>query len=593
MTTSDSLRSDILSGLTEYFSGLGVAAPEIALDTPDHSEHGDITNSSSLKYAKELGRSPVTIAQEGIRFLQEKNIAGIAKIEFAAPGYINIFVDATYLRGVISDIISAGDSYGHNERFSGQKWVIEHTSPNPNKAMHLGHLRNNLIGMGITRLLELSGAEVVCDCIDNNRGIAIAKLMWGFLEHQRKDGAGGHTVEQWHAHKNEWLTPEEAGELPDVFVTNSYVMGEKDFRNNPEIEAKVRQMVVDWENNDPLIRELWKHVLEYSYEGIQRTLKRLGNRWDKVWHEHEHYQEGKDAIEAGLAKHIFVRLEDGAVLTNLEAYNLPDTILLKKDGTSLYITQDIALTTMKKALYKADRLVWVIGPEQALAMKQLFAVCEQLGIGTLSNFTHVSYGYVGLKTDSGFKKMSSRDGTSVMIDDVLDSAKNTIRESRFGSLNPAEAEELSEKLAVAAVKFSLLKIERTQDMAFDISQATEMQGDTGIYVMYTYVRLISILEKAAAEGLKIEPAAIDCAAEVVKKMFLYNVAIAKSAESFSLHHIAQFLLQLCAEFNSWYSKEKILDGSDAQSHKLAVVKALSQIIKNGLAILGIPVVQKM
>lgn len=593
MTISESLRRDIRNNLTEYFSGRGVAAPEIALDTPDHSEHGDITNSSALKYAKELGQSPVAIAQEGIRFLREKNIAGIAKIEFAAPGYINIFVDATYLRGVIGDIISAGDSYGRNERFGGQKWVIEHTSPNPNKAMHLGHLRNNLIGMGITRLLELSGAEVVCDCIDNNRGIAIAKLMWGFLEHQRKDGVGGHTVEQWHAHKNEWLTPEEAGELPDVFVTNSYVMGEKDFRNDPLVEAKVRQMVVDWENNDPLIRELWKHVLEYSYEGIQRTLKRLGNRWDKVWHEHEHYQDGKDAIEAGLAKHIFVRLEDGAVLTNLEAYNLPDTILLKKDGTSLYITQDIALTTMKKALYKADRLVWVIGPEQSLAMKQLFAVCEQLGIGTLSNFTHVSYGYVGLKTDSGFKKMSSRDGTSVMIDDVLDSAKKNILDSRFGSLNPAEAEELSEKLAVAAVKFSLLKIERTQDMAFDISQATEMQGDTGIYVMYTYVRLISILEKAAAEGLQIEPAAIDCAAEVVKKMFLYNVAIAKSAESFSLHHIAQFLLQLCAEFNSWYSKEKILDGSDAQSHKLAVVKALSQIIKNALAILGIPVVQKM
>ena len=285
--------------------------------------------------------------------------------------------------------------------------------------MHLGHLRNNLVGMGIVRLLKWNGAEVASDAVYNDRGIAIAKLIYGFLAHMKKDESLPTDVSVWSGNKDKWYTPKEKEMKPDVFVTECYVLGEKDFKNDPEIEKKTRELVVKWENDDKTVWEIWENVLSYAYQGINNTLNRLGSHWDKIWYEHEHYQDGKDFIEKGLEKGIFQKLEDGAVLTNLEKYNIPDTILLKKDGTSLYITQDIALTSLKKKTYNADKLVWVIGPEQSLAMKQLFTVSEQLGIGKVEDFTHVPYGYVGLKDgDGGFKKMSSREGTVVLIDDV-------------------------------------------------------------------------------------------------------------------------------------------------------------------------------
>jgi len=593
MTKNDLLNAKLKKYLVEYFTDIGIKFPEVGLEKPSLADHGDITCNSSLKYAKELGKNPAIIADGLINYLKTKEIAEIADIRFAAPGYVNIYLNSEYRKNVLEDVIALNDEYGKNQSFKGEKWVIEHTSPNPNKAMHLGHLRNNLIGMSIARLLESCGAEVICDSVDNNRGIAIAKLMWGFLAHMKKSDQVPSDIEYWDSHGDEWYEPIEINQLPDVFVTNCYVLGAADFKKDLSVENVVRDMVVKWEDNDILTHKLWAHVLKYSYDGINRTLSRIGNRWDKIWHEHEHYRKGKEYVEMGLLKGAFIKLEDGAVLTNLSMYNLSDTILLKKDGTSLYITQDIALTAMKKDLYKANKLVWVIGPEQSMAMKQLFAVCEQLGIGSLNDFTHVSYGYVGLKTDTGFKKMSSRDGTVVLIDDVIDSAKNKILEGPLKDREVNEAIGLSERLSLAAIKFSLLKVERTQDIAFDIEKATEMQGDTGVYVLYTYARINSILRKASLVEAVIEPQAVEVADEIIKKLALYNAVIARSVESFSVHHIAQYLLHLCSDFNSWYNKETILDNNKLQPHKLAVAKAVSQVIRNGLIILGIDPVEKM
>lgn len=593
MTKSELLNAKLKQYLIEYFTDIGIKSPEINLEKPALAEHGDITCNSSLKYAKELGKNPVIIADNLISYLKTKNISEVDDIRFAAPGYVNIYLNSEYTKNVLEDILALNDEYGKNQLFKGEKWVIEHTSPNPNKAMHLGHLRNNLIGMSIARLLEFCGAEVICDSVDNNRGIAIAKLMWGFLAHMKKNDQAPTNIEYWDSHRNEWYEPKDINQFPDVFVTNCYVMGAADFKKDLSVEDAVRDMVVKWENNDILTHKLWAHVLNYSYDGINRTLNRIGNRWDKIWHEHEHYQKGKEYVEIGLIKKIFVRLENGAILTNLSKYDLPDTILLKKDGTSLYITQDIALTAMKKDLYGANKLVWVIGPEQSLAMKQLFAVCEQLNIGKQKDFTHVSYGYVGLQTDTGFKKMSSRDGTVVLIDDVINNVKNKILEGPLKDKDLDETINLSEKLSLAAIKFSLLKVERNQDIAFDIERATEMQGDTGVYVLYTYVRINSILQKASSVGLIIEPQNSDVADGIVKNLAFFSNAVTKSVESFSTHHLAQYLLHICSDFNSWYNKDIILDNSKLQSHKLAIAKATSQVIKNGLSILGIDTVEKM
>lgn len=592
---------DKLQQLTTEVSGwlhaLGVVNPEVRLDVTVNLEFGDYTTNVAMRYAKEVGKPPHQIAEELVVFLKSKNLDFLEEVKAVKPGFVNFYLTPKVKGEHINSIISEPDSVGENNLHLNEKWVIEHTSPNPNKAMHLGHLRNNLVGMGIVRLLKVSGAEVVSDAVYNNRGIAIAKVMYGYLAHMKKSAAAPTDIKYWSEHQAEWHTPESKAVKPDQFVTNCYVLAEQDF-SNPDVEALVRKFVLDWEAEDGLTWQLWETVLEFAYLGINHTLRRLGSHWDNVWYEHEHYKAGKEYVETGLKQGVFKKLDDGAVLTDLESkYNLSDTVLLKNDGTSLYITQDIALTDLKKKKYDADKLVWVIGPDQTLALKQLFAVCEQLEIGKLADFTHVSYGYVGLKDEAGgFKKMSSRAGTVVLIDEVIDEVKAAIKirfetESKYDDY---QREELSENLALAAVKFSFLKSDRNQDIQFDVKQSVDIHGDSGLYVLYAYVRTHSLLKKAEANSHAVNlPEVLGEEAELLRKLMYFNYIIEKSITDLSVHHVAQYLLEISSEFNRWYAKEVILDGGEHEGYKLAIVRAVGIVLKNGLELLGIETVEEM
>lgn len=598
MNQIDTVLQNITQNLREYFQITPEVDFTVEYERTSNIKFGDFSTNIALKNAKNVGRAPIDLAQDITEYLINKQIPGIQKIEYVKPGFINIFFDTQFLQEFLNEILTQGSEFGKNKNLAHQKWIVEHTSPNPNKAMHLGHLRNNLVGMGIVRVLQATGAEVISDNVYNDRGIAIAKVMYGFLAHMKKDSSTETSLDEWIQDKNKWYTPEEKNMKPDVFVTECYILGEKDFKSNTEIEQYTRDLVVKWENNDSDVWELWKHVLAYAYKGIEQTLHRLGSHWDKIWYEHEHYQKGKDFVEQGLQKGVFKTLEDGAVLTHLEPYNISDTILLKKDGTSLYITQDIALTSLKKTTYNADKLVWVIGPEQSTAMKQLFAVCEQLGIGAVSDFTHVPYGYVGLKgEDGGFKKMSSRDGTVVLIDDVIDEAKQKIKQRFIDEKKDAgkDLEHVSEVLALGAVKFSILRSDRTQDLIFDINQSINVNGDSGVYVMYSYVRTQSILKKSGqqvTDSIAI-PTQLQEEEELLRSLLFYPDVIKRAGQDFSVHHIAQYLLELASAFNSWYGKEMIVDGSEREGYKLALTKAVGITIQNGLALLGIDVVEEI
>ena len=365
-------------------------------------------------------------------------------------------------------------------------------------------------------------------------------------------------------------------------------------------------MVIDWENKDKDTWALWQHILDYSYAGMNMTLARLGNKWDYIWHEHEHYQAGKDYVEQGLSKGIFKKLDDGAVLTQIEEkYNIPETILLKSDGTALYITQDIALTDLKKKKYNADKLVWVIGPEQSLAMQQMFAVCEQLGIGKLSDFIHIPYGYMGLKDEDGnFKKMASRDGTVLLIDDLLDTIKSKINEVIGDRLQVTEEKDLTEKIALAAVKFSILKVEKNMNMAFDINESINITGDSGVYILYTLARIKSILREAIKKNIDFLPddssesfretnISGDIAGDVIRKLHGYKIILNDARKHLSVHPIAHYLLELASVFNSWYAVEKILDDTPDMPEKLLILKSIETTIENALSILGIQSVEKM
>lgn len=577
------------AAISHILSGLGIQKPLVVIDKPSDFEFGDVVCNVAMRYSKELGKPPMELAEFITEAIKESELSYLEKTEIATPGFINVTFSAEFYRDLIKEILSLGNNYGKNDDLAGQKWVIEHTSPNPNKAMHLGHLRNNLVGMGLVRLLKANGAEVISDAIDNNRGIAIAKLMWGYLSLMRKDQSTEISIDKWIEDKTAWYTPEEKSMLPDVFVTECYVHAGEEIKKDQSVEGIIREMVVQWEAGDKKVHELWSFVLTYAYEGMERTLNRLGSYWDNVWHEHEHYQEGKSYVELGLEKGIFKKLEDGAVLTDLEEkYGIPDTILLKKDGTSLYITQDIALTAKKRDKFSADRLLWVIGPEQSLAMKQLFAVCEQLGIGEVSDYSHVSYGYVGLKDDDGgFKKMSSRAGTVLLIDDLIDTVKEKIKaQAKVSDVDN------SEQLAIGAVKFSLLKADRTQEIVFDPDQSVEISGASGIYVMYTYARILSVLSKGENVSDSFS-ADLTTGGDLRKILMFYPEIIKRSQKDLSVHHIAQYLLDLSSAFNSWYGNETLVDGSEKEAYRLALAKAVAVTIKNGLEILGIETLDRV
>ena len=569
---------------------------EVKLEVPENDAFGDYTTNIALVGAKDKGKNPRKVAEELIKKLEkDSNLSKVCKkVEIAGPGFINFWLKNDVLLNNLKQIDIDKDKFGKTSTGKGKTYEVEHTSPNPNKAMHLGHLRNNITGMAISNLIEATGVKVIRDCVDNDRGIAIAKLMWGYLKFGRNDGKHKTDIDYWYEHQDEWQTPEDVKMRPDRFVDMLYVKGSADFESSEDVEKRVRQIVVDWEAEDSKNRALWKKVLSYSYEGQDLTLKRLGNIWDKVWHESDHYREGKNMVELGLKKGIFKKSE-GAVVTDLAKYKLPDTVVIKKDGTALYITQDLALTRLKKEKYKADRMFWVIGPEQSLAMRQMFAVCDQLGIGKLSEFTHLAYGYMSIK---GQGKMSSRRGNVIYIDDLLDMAKeNAAKIMENSDFSKDEIDEISESIGVGAVKYSILKVGRLQDTSFDLKESVSLDGNSGPYLQYTIARCNSVL----AKGKKKEPGELSVSELnneellILRSLIHFSEVIESAAENFAPNLLANYLYDLAQKYNHFYNSCPILSNSDKKvtDLRLALTFGVGQVLKNGLKILGIKTPERM
>lgn len=564
------------------------------VEMTENFDFGDYFSNVAMTRAKEEGGSPKQLAEKIISDLKNnsdlKDI--VEKIEVAGPGFINFWLKKDVLIDNLIQIDGTGEKYGDSNVYEGQIWGVEHTSPNPNKAMHLGHLRNNVTGMAVANLAEAVGVKVVRDCVDNNRGIAIAKLMWGYLKFAKKDNSSVTDVDYWFDHQEEWQTPQELGIRPDRFVDQLYVKGSSGFDSDKNIEKEIRDLVVSWESEDKKVWALWKKVLDYSYEGQKLTLDRLGNKWDVIWHEHEHYKAGKDLVMLGIKKGIFKKLDDGAVITDLSNYKLPDTVVIKSDGTALYITQDLALTRLKKEKFGADRLFWVIGPEQSLAMQQMFSVCEQLEIGKVTEFKHLAYGYMSIK---GQGKMSSRLGNVVYIDDLLDIAKEKVRKIMSGSdFDENEIEKTSETAGVGAVKYSILKVGRLQDIAFDVNESVSLEGNSGPYLQYTVARTNSVLNKTEMKASGFQNLELNKEEmSVLRTLIRFPDVILESAENYSPNLLCNYLYDLASKFNTFYNKHRILESKEVQPLRVALTKGTCQVLKNGLKILGIQVPERM
>ena len=597
------MKNNLEQSIKNVLAELNIECESVALEHPAELVHGDYSTNVALSCAKAAKQNPRALAEQILAGLQKNNISGVEKIEIAGPGFINFHLSKEFFIESVREIGAAKDAFGKTQIFNGQTWAIEYASPNPNKAMHLGHLRNVLTGVSLCNILEANGAHVIREMVDNNRGIAIAKLMWGYLVGAKKDGARIEDVAYFVAHENEWQVPADRNETPDRFVDTLYVAGAGEYEADPLVAEKVKDLVVRWEAKDENVWKLWEKVLSYAYDGQKKTLDRLGAHFDYIWHEHEHYQKGKDFVEKGLAQNVFKKLDDGAILSDLEKMGLTDTVVVKKDGTALYITQDLALTDIKKKKHNADKMIWIIGPEQSLAMQQLFAICEQLGIGMRSEFVHVAYGYMSIK---GQGKMSSRKGNVMYLDDVLDEAKERIQAVMKDRVPANTLEADSEKIAHAAITLGILKAGRMTDIAFDLDEALRLEGDTGPYLEYSAVRARSLVQKARkqlrsslmrkVQRLFRKESIIDMpVSDLEKYLYRFPEVVAKAGTELSPSTIANYLIELAGLFNGFYAQGQIIDQSklNVSMHKVAITEAFAIVMKNGLNLLGISVPEKM
>jgi arginyl-tRNA synthetase len=558
---------------------------------------GDISCNIAMISAKRFKKNPMEIAKLICSTLLADDVfLNIAdRAEAVAPGFVNVYIRKDILLKTTKTAVEGSKIQDELKRINvGRSVLLEHTSPNTNKSLHIGHLRNNIFGMALVRLLEATGCDVSVDCVFNDRGVHICKAMWGYLKQSRLTDPWKDVLADWAKDASAWATPESAGKKPDHFVADYYGIGVKGEEESEANKTEIQEMLIAWEANDPAVRMLWKKMNDWVYAGFEMTLGRLGSRHDFVWHESEYYQSAKDLVDEGLKQGVFKQLEDGAVLTQLEPYGLTDTIVRRSDGTSMYFTQDIYLTKLKTEKYPNREYIWVVGPEQQLHLQQVFAVCDQLKIVSRDQLKHFWYGYVFLR---GQGKMSSRKGTVVSVDDLADEAKKLVLDLMKESQGVV-SEESAEKIGMSAIKYAMLKPERNQDIDFDWKETLNFRGNTGPYLQYVWTRCFSVREKASSAGVAIDglwdmPVVLTEEESILLRTIpRYSEAVAEATLQYSPHVLANYLFDLAQKYNAFYDHCKIL-GSESQAFRLALTSAVMLTMKRGLEILGIDTVESM
>lgn len=508
-------------------------------------------------------------------------------------GFLNLTVSDTFILQFLQhssdEIIVKADSP--------RKIMVEYSSPNTNKPLHLGHLRNNFLGWSVAQILKALGNDVMKTCIVNDRGVHICKSMiaWQLFG----DGAtpestgtkGDHFVGDYYvrfsnAHKKEMQELIESGESKEAAERNAPIM------------LKTQQMLVDWENGKPEVMELWQRMNSWVYKGFDETYKRIGTDFDKTYYESETYLLGKEFVETGLSKGILYRKEDGSVWIDLTEDGLDEKLLIRKDGTSVYITQDLGLAQEKFEDFPYDQSIYVIADEQNYHIKVLKLILQKLGMPYADGIYHLSYGMVELPSG----RMKSREGTVVDADDLVEemvkeAEKKTKEKSKIEEFSAEELKELFEIIALGALKFFLLKVDPKKRMVFNPEESIDFHGFTGPFIQYTHARIKSILRKEQATGnwqgasgglLKLEKSLLlllEQYADVVKQAALeYNPAA-----------IANYIFSVAQTFNSFYTEHSVLNAESEEKKglRLKLCQATATVIKDAMGLLGIRVPERM
>jgi arginyl-tRNA synthetase len=540
-------------------------------------------------------KSPEETANDIGKYLQ-KHVVEVEAFN-VVKGFLNLSIAERYWMNLFNHTLLQPDFLQPKRR--GEKVMVEYSSPNTNKPLHLGHVRNNLLGYSVSELLKADGYDVVKVNLVNDRGIHICKSMLAW----QKWGNGE--------------TPESAGMKGDHLVGKYYVVFDKEYKKEidalkaegqTEEEAKknaplikeAQQMLLKWEQGDAEVVALWEKMNGWVYDGFDVTYKKLGVDFDKYYYESNTYLLGKDTVEEGLAKGVFFKKEDGSVWIDLTADGLDQKLVLRADGTSVYITQDLGTAQMKYDDFGMDKSIYVVGNEQDYHFKVLFLILKKLGKSWAKGLYHLSYGMVDLPSG----KMKSREGTVVdaddLIDEMVDTAKQKTEElGKTNDFTEADKAELYNTIGLGALKYFLLKVEPKKRLLFDPAESIDFQGNTGPFIQYTHARIKSLLSRANYNFGKVDDAAIKLSAtelEMIMLLAKYPTEIEEAAKAYSPAFIANYLYEVAKLFNKFYHEvPPIIKEEDGliKQHRLNICKITADVIKTGMSILGIKVPERM
>lgn len=524
-------------------------------------------------------------------------------------GFLNIVIDTAAWIGMLNDI-NADEHYGEKQATEDSPLVmIEYSSPNTNKPLHLGHVRNNLLGWSLAQIMAANGNKVVKTNIVNDRGIHICKSMlawqkWGNGVTPETSGMkGDHLIGDFYVAFDKHYR-EEVKELKAKFVAEGMdeEAAEKKAKDEAPLIKEAHEMLVKWEQGDKDVRDLWQKMNSWVYAGFDETYKNLGVGFDKIYYESDTYLKGKAKVEEGLEKGLFVRHEDNSVWADLTNEGLDQKLLLRSDGTSVYMTQDIGTAEMRFKDYPIDKMIYVVGNEQNYHFQVLSILLDRLGFKWGKELVHFSYGMVELPNG----KMKSREGTVVDADDLIETmvadAKKTSEElGKFNDMTEEERNEIARIVGMGALKYFILKVDARKNMLFNPEESIDFNGNTGPFIQYTYARIRSILRKAAGQGVTIPDALADnmplCLkeTELIQKMDEFGAAVRQAGKDYSPSGIANYCYELTKDFNQFYHDYSILnaDTEEEKVVRLVIAKNVAKTIKNGMALLGIEVPERM
>jgi arginyl-tRNA synthetase len=525
---------------------------------------------------KKLKNNPTEIAKQLSQEIRIKDNGVISSVKSAGP-YLNFFVNKDRQAEIILTSILNKNSISSGLERVKERVMIEYVSPNTNKPLHLGHGRNAFLGSALSNILEENNYRVVKTCLVNDRGVHISKSMLAY------DKLGQKT------------TPEKEGIKGDHFVGEYYVKFDELKKEDPEVENIVHEMLKKWEDGDRKINTLWKKMNRWVMDGMKQTLKKIGVSFDKFYFESDMYKEGKDIVLQALHEGKFVK-KDGAVVADLSDYRLPDKVLLRSDGTSLYITQDIYLTYLKYKDFEPKKIIHVIGSEQDLVQRQLFAIMDILGFEESKNLYHLSYGMVNVEGG----KLKSREGVKVDLDTLIGRLENMAREeieNRNNSLKEKELKKRSEIIALGALKYYILQYGPKTIVNFDPKESLSFAGKTGPYLQYSYARIKSIIKKS---GVKISDK-VDFSKlnnneeeELITNLGKFKEVLKESGERYDPSILAKYLYEVAKSFHGFYHTSPVIDAdNETKKARLLLISSTAEIIKKGLNILGIEVLEEM